>query len=216
MAKRKNHIIRFEDVRDKIITLRGQQVILDFAVADLYGVETREINQAVKNNPKKFPKGWIFEIEKEELEILRSKISTTNVVDNQTGTALRSKNLTLEEDLQSNILTANLPSPKSRVMPKAFTERGIYMLATILTSDQAVETTLTIVDTFAKLHELKRTIAQMAQSPDKYQQKTLMQKTGEIVDDIFGDAFVTNETETEIELNLAVLKLKHKIKRQKK
>ena len=216
MAKRKNHIIRFEDVRDRIITLREQQVILDFAVADLYGVETREINQAVKNNPKKFPKGWIFEVEKEELEILRSKISTTNVVDNQTGTALRSKNLTLEEDLQSNILTANLPSPKSRVMPKAFTERGIYMLATILTSDQAVETTLTIVDTFAKLHELKRTIAQMAQSPDKYQQKTLMQKTGEIVDDIFGDAFVTNETETEIELNLAVLKLKHKIKRQKK
>ena len=216
MAKRKNHIIRFEDVRDRIITLRGQNVILDFAVADLYGVETREINQAVKNNPKKFPKGWIFEVEKEELEILRSKISTTNVVDNQTRTALRSKNLTLEEDLQSNILTANLPSPKSRVMPKAFTERGIYMLATILTSDQAVETTLTIVDTFAKLHELKRTIAQMAQSPDKYQQKTLMQKTGEIVDDIFGDAFVTNETETEIELNLAVLKLKHKIKRQKK
>ena len=123
MAKRKNHIIRFEDVRDRIITLRGQNVILDFAVADLYGVETREINQAVKNNPKKFPKGWIFEVEKEELEILRSKISTTNVVDNQTGTALRSKNLTLEEDLQSNILTANLPSPKSRVMPKAFTAK---------------------------------------------------------------------------------------------
>jgi len=187
MPKKKNHIIRFEDVRDRVITLRGQKVILDFAVAELYGVETKRINEAVRNNPKKFPEGWIFEVEKEELEILRSKISTTN-----------------------------LPSPRSRVMPKAFTERGIYMLATILTSDQAVETTLTIVDTFAKLHELKRTIAQMAQSPDKYQQKSLMQKTGEIVDDIFGDAFTTDETETEIELNLAVLKLKHKIKRKKK
>ena len=81
MPKKRNHIIRFEDVRDRIITLREQQVILDFAVADLYGVETREINQAVKNNPRKFPKGWIFEVEKEELEILRSKISTTNVAD---------------------------------------------------------------------------------------------------------------------------------------
>ena len=187
MSKKKTHIIRFEDVRDRIITLRGQKVILDFAVAELYGTETKEINRAVKNNPKKFPKGWILEVEKEELDDLRWKN-----------------------------FTANLPSPKSRVMPKAFTERGIYMLATILSSDQAIETTLTIVDTFAKLHELKRTIAQMAQSPDKYQQKSLVQKTGEIVDDIFGDAFATDETETEIELNLAVLKLKHKIKRKKK
>lgn len=102
MAKKKSHIVRFEDVREKIISLRGQDVILDFAVADLYGVDTREINQAVKNNPRKFPNGWVFEINKEELDDLRSKS-----------------------------LTANLPSPKSRVMPKAFTERGIYMLATI-------------------------------------------------------------------------------------
>jgi len=107
MAKKKSHIVRFEDVREKIISLRGQDVILDFAVADLYGVDTREINQAVKNNPRKFPNGWVFEINKEELDDLRSKS-----------------------------LTANLPSPKSRVMPKAFTERGIYMLATILKRKQ--------------------------------------------------------------------------------
>lgn len=92
MAKKKSHIVRFEDVREKIISLRGQDVILDFAVADLYGVDTREINQAVKNNPRKFPNGWVFEINKEELDDLRSKS-----------------------------LTANLPSSKSRVMPKAFT-----------------------------------------------------------------------------------------------
>lgn len=59
MAKKnqKNHIVTFEAVRDRIIEIRGQQVILDFAVAELYGVETREVNQAVKNNPNKFPKG---------------------------------------------------------------------------------------------------------------------------------------------------------------
>lgn len=191
-------------MRDRIVTIRGKKVILDFAVAELYGVETKEINRAVKNNPRKFPDGWVFELDKQELEDLRCKFFTANVADNQD-----------DEDLQSKILTANLPSAKSRVMPKAFTERGIYMLATILTGDQAIDTTITIVDTFAKLHELQRTIGAMTQAPSEAEQKSLMKKSGEIVEDIFGDALATSETETEIELNFAVLKLKHKIKRKK-
>ena len=204
MVKKKRNIVRFEDVRDRIVTIRGKKVILDFAVAELYGVETKEINRAVKNNPRKFPDGWGFELDKQELEDLRCKFFTANVADNQD-----------DEDLQSKILTANLPSAKSRVMPKAFTERGIYMLATILTGDQAIDTTITIVDTFAKLHELQRTIGAMTQAPSEAEQKSLMKKSGEIVEDIFGDALATSETETEIELNFAVLKLKHKIKRKK-
>ena len=190
MTKKKSHIIRFEDVREQIVDIRGQQVILDFAVAELYGVETREINQAVKNNPQKFPTGWVFELDKEESSALRSKIL---MLDNEGGRGKYSKH--------------NF---------RAFTERGLYMLATILKGEQAVATTITIVDTFAKLHELQRTISQMAQNPDEYQQKTLMQKSGEIVDDLFGDSLTTDETETAIELNFAVLKLKHTIKRKKK
>lgn len=205
MKKKERHIVRFEDVRDRIVEVRGQKVILDFAVAELYGTETKEINRAVKNNSRKFPEGWVFELDKNELEDLRWKYFTANVDDNQ-GIA----------DLRSKISTAKFPSPKSRTMPKAFTERGIYMLATILTGDQAVDTTLSIVDTFVKLHELQRTIAEMAKNPDAHQQKSLMQRSGEIVDDLFGDSFATNETETEIELNFAVLKLKHTIKRKKK
>ncbi len=204
MTNKKSHIIRFEDVHEQLVTVRGQQVILDFAVAELYGVETREINQAVKNNPRKFPEGWVFELRKEELEDLRSKILITNKTDHQNDASSGMKG------------SANkLPSSKSRVMPRAFTERGLYMLATILKGEQAVDTTLAIVDTFAKLHELQRTISQMTQSSDEYQQKSLMQKSGEIVDDLFGDSFSTNETETSIELNFAVLKLKHTIKRKK-
>lgn len=204
MSKHLKKIIKFEDVRDRIIEIRGHKVILDFAVADLYDVQTKEINQAVKNNPKKFPKGWVFELNKQELEDLRSKFLTTNHTDNQPL-----------EDLRSMNFSINLPSPKSRTMPKAFTERGIYMLATILTGDQAIETTITIVDTFVKLHELQRTITEMAKTLDESQQKSLLQKSGKIVDDLFGDSFTTNETETEIELNFAVLKLKHTIKRKK-
>ena len=176
-------------------------------MAELYGVETREINQAVKNNPRKFPEGWILELDKEESAALRSKILTANVSDNQEDTNLKSKNLMLESEGGRGKF--------SKHNYKAFTERGIYMLATILKGDYATDTTITIVDTFAKLHELQRTIAEMAKSPDKYQQKSLMQKSGEIVDDLFSDSFTTDETETEIELNFAVLKLKHKIKRKK-
>ena len=69
-------LLPYQEVKDKIVHLRKQDVILDFAVAELYGVETREINQAVRNNPDKFPDGYIIEVSKTELVSLRSKILT--------------------------------------------------------------------------------------------------------------------------------------------
>ena len=188
MSKRKQ-IVTFEAVRDKIIEIRGQQVILDYNVAELYGVETREINQAVKNNPNKFPKGWLLELNNQESATLRSKI------------------LMLEE--------VGGKGRYSKRNYKAFTERGLYMLATILKGDRATETTIAIVDTFAKLRELSNTLGEMIKNPDEYQQKSLMQKSNDIMETLFGDALATDETETEIELNFAVLKLKHTIKRKK-
>ena len=178
------NIVKYEAVRDKIVQLRGQGVILDFAVAELYGVETREINQAVKNNPVKFPEGYIFEIDNKEITELKSKFLISN-------------------------------DHARRARPKAFTEKGLYMLATILKGDKAVQTTIAIIEAFAKLRELSRTIGEMAKNPDEFKQKSLMQRSGEIVEDLFGDDMQTDETETEIELNFAVLKLKHKIKRKK-
>ncbi|MBO5232688.1 MAG: ORF6N domain-containing protein [Prevotella sp.] len=177
------NLISFNTVKDKIIRLHEKDVILDFAVAELYGVQTKEINQAVKNNPKKFPDGYVFELNKEEL------------------TDLRSKNLTTISSM-------------SRTMPKAFTEKGLYMLATILKGDRATDTAIAIIDAFAKLRELSRTIGELSANPDKFTQRSLMQKSGEIMADLFGEDMETNETETEIELNFAVLKLKHTIKRK--
>ncbi len=183
-----NSIIKFSDVRDKVVRLRDQDVLLDFSVAELYGVETRIINQAVKNNPDKFPDGYFFELSKQELIPLRSKFLITN---------------------ESNLA-------KSRVLPKAFTEKGLYMLATILKGERATQTTIAIIEAFAKLRELSRTIGELSANPDQYVQKSLMQKSGEIMADLFGEDMQTNETETEIELNFAVLKLKHTIKRKEK
>jgi hypothetical protein len=71
-------LIKLNDVDSKIITIRDQKVILDSDVAALYGVETRDINKSVKNNPDKFPNGYIIELDRKELADLRWKNSTSN------------------------------------------------------------------------------------------------------------------------------------------
>lgn len=178
-----NDIVKINSVENKIVEVRGEKVILDNDVAALYGVGTKQVNQAVKNNPDKFPKGYVFELYDRELRSLRSKFLTAN-------------------------------NPKSRVLPKAFTEKGLYMLATILKSERATQTTIAIVETFAKIRELSRTVAELANTNDQYTQKNLMQKSGDIVSDILGGDLQTTDTETSLELNLALLKFKHTIKRK--
>jgi len=69
--------MKFENLQDRIIELRGQSVLLDADVAEIYGVETKRINEAVKNNPDKFPAGYIIELDKTEWDGLKSKFSTS-------------------------------------------------------------------------------------------------------------------------------------------
>ena len=177
--------ISMEDVQDKIIVLRGEPVILDRDVAELYGVQTKEINQAVKNNLRKFPMGYILSVEEEEKEELVKNFDRFNVLKHST------------------------------VMPTAFTERGLYMMATILKSRQAEQTTIAIIDTFASVKELARTLKALNHTEEKEEQKGLLQKSGELIGEIIGNDMATAETETELELNFAVLKVKHTIKRKK-
>jgi hypothetical protein len=195
--------LKLKEVEDSIIILRGQKVILDVDVAHIYGVETKRINEAVKNNPDKFPQGYIFDITKEEFEDLRSKFSTAN------KEILKSKNSTLETE-------GITISPKSRVLPKAFTEKGLYMLATILHSPKATETTIAIVETFSKVRELARTVSELSKIKDDFAQKRLMEKGGDLISELLDPDMEVSEDETEIELNFAVLKLKRTIKRKKK
>jgi len=178
-------MITFETVKQSLIEVRGQRVLLDKDVAAFYGVETKRVNEAVKNNPDKFPKGYVLELNNEEITALRSKISTANI------------------------------SRMTRTQPRVFTEKGLYMLATILKSPVATQTTIAIIEAFAKVRELARTIGEMSKNPDEYAQKSLMQRSGEIISDLFDNEMQTTDTETEIELNFAVLKLRHTIKRKK-
>ena len=172
------------DVEGKIINLRGQQVILDCDVADLYSVQTKEINQAVKNNPRKFPEGYIFELDNQEFSALRSKFLTTKF-------------------------------QKTRQLPKAFTERGLYMLATILKGERAEQTTLAIVETYAKLKELSRVIVELPQQEENtIVQKQLLHRGGQLIEDIINDVLPKQSTETSFELNLAMFKFRHSIRRE--
>lgn len=142
------------------------------------------VNEAVKNNPDKFPTGYIIELTKDE------------------------KNEVIE----------NFDNPKlkfSPVLPKAFTEKGLYMLATILKSPKATQTTIAIIETFAKIKELSRTVNRISESDDEQEQKGLIRHGGDILSDLLYQEVPVSDTETSIELNFAVLKLKHTIKRKK-
>ncbi len=90
------------------------------------------------------------------------------------------------------------------------------MLATILKSPQAVQATLAIIETFAKIRQLSRNIQELSTVQDKTEQKALMRKCGELIAGIFDEDLQTSDTETSIELNFAVLKFKHTIKKKKK
>jgi len=175
--------IKIDNVQKKIIEVQGQKVLLDSDVAELYGVETKRINEAVKNNPDKFPEGYVIELNRDEWRILKSKISTS-----KRGGKVKP--------------------------PKAFTEKGLYMLATILKSDVATQTTIAIIETFAKIKGLTKTIKELSDTRDKSRQDTLMEKSGEIIAEILDDDLAVSESETTIEINFAVLKFKHTVKKK--
>lgn len=132
--------ISYSDVQQRIVCIREKAVIIDVDVAALYGVETNHVNQAVRNNRDKFPADYVFELTSGEVEDLRSKILTTKL------------------------------SSKSRVAPKAFTEKGLYMLATILKSKRATAATFAIIETFAKVRGLKRELVELHKEGDKRKQ----------------------------------------------
>ena len=181
-----NLAINIQKVEDKIAVIRDVEVIADADVAELYGVETKRINEAVRNNPDKFPVRYMFELSKSELADLRSKISTTNV------------------------------SAMNRNPTKVFTERGLYMLATILKGEQARDMTFAIIETFVKVRELKRELLELHKETDKAKQQSKMQHFGEVLSDIVMPDLQTQETESSLEINFFIGKIKHTVKRVRK
>lgn len=182
-------VITTERVRSLLVAIRGQMVLLDRDVAALYEVQTKEVNQAVRNNPDKFPAGFVFQLNSLELENWKSKILTSNLS---------------EEELSSVKMGM-------RKLPYAFTERGLYMLATILKGRAATSATLAIVDTYARVREMSQTMEALQRVQDGgEEQRSLLQKTGELLADIVGKNLATKSCETEIEFNFALVKIRRR------
>ena len=187
-------IIKLENVKNLLLTIDNQQVLLDKDVASLYGVETKRVNEAVKNNSDRFPNGYIIEVDKD---------MKTELVENFD----RFKTL-----------------KHSTSIPKAFTEKGIYMLATILTTKKAVQTTIDIIEAFAKVKELSRNINTIMNTDNKDIQKDLAQKSNMILENIIElepDVMEDSEdgeiieTTTKFEFNLGFAKVSRSIKKIK-
>jgi len=177
-------ILKFNSVEEKIITIRGISVILDSDVAELYGVETKRINEALKNNPEKFPTGYIIPLNKDEWKNLKSKISTSS---------WGGKN-------------------KS---PNVFTEKGLYMLATILKSPNATQATIYIVEAFAKLRELSQTLINITQTTEEAKHKQLLTKSGNLLNELLFDNLQKVSADCSVEFNLGLMKIKHHVKRER-
>ena len=138
-----------EKIVDRIFLIRSKKVMFDKDLAELYGVETKVLNQAVKRNSKRFPSDFMFKLDKKESEIWQKLY-------------LRSQIVTLE------------PGKHIKYLPYVFTEQGIAMLSTVLKSEIAIDVNIQIIKTFTKLREimssntdLRNKIEEMEKNYDK-------------------------------------------------
>lgn len=191
-------MLELEIIEEKLIEIRNKKVLLDCDVAHLYGIETKRVNEAVKNNPEKFPEGYVIYLDEEETDFLRFSNSILEIGDEPDEIIDRFKNI-----------------KHSTVRPKAFTDKGLYMLATILKSPKSTQTTIAIIETYSKFRQFSKAIQSISENKNEKTNKELMEKGGTILSEILVGDTQLDQTETSIELNFALLKLKHIVKRKK-
>jgi len=163
------------NIKSMIRVIRDQQVMLDFDLAMLYGVETKALNQAVKRNMERFPDDFMFQLTKSELDTLRSQIVTSN----STGT---------QQDInwRSQFVTSNYAKMGLRRPPYAFTRNGIAMLSSVLRSETAVGVNILIMRAFTSIPQMVNQNLQMVQriyNIEQHQMKT-DEKIEQIIDKI--------------------------------
>lgn len=134
-----NVSVSVELIERRIYLIRGLKVMIDFDLAELYGVSTRQLNQQVTRNNKRFPEDFMFRLTKEEAESLRSQFVISNA------------------DLRLQFATSNTGRGGRRYLPYAFTEQGVAMLSSVLNNDQAIEVNIAIMRAFVHLRQMFET-----------------------------------------------------------
>jgi hypothetical protein len=147
-------IIKFQTIENKLIKYNNQWVLLDKDVANLYEIEPKKLRQQVKRNIDKFPSDYASQLNEMDLDIMVSQNVT--------------------------------PSKQhfGGSLPYVFTEKGLYMVATILKSKKATEATFTIIETFAKVKELSRNINAIMKTDNEKRQKELAEQSNKILEEI--------------------------------
>ena len=141
------NLIPVQRIEQKIFLLRGEKVMLDRDLAELYGVETKVLNQAVKRNRDRFPADFMFQVSPDEAAMIsRSQIVTLG---SETGI----KPLKTTDALRSQIVTLKRGEHR-KYRPYAFTEQGVGMLSGVLNSPRAVQTHVAIIRAFVQLRQM--------------------------------------------------------------
>lgn len=156
-------------IKTKIYTIRGLQVMLDRDLAELYEVETKNLNRAVNRNIERFPENFMFQLTEDEYQSLRSQFATSSG-----GDFLRSQNATLETDdsLRFQIGTLENGRGKHRkYLPYVFTEQGVAMLSAVLRSQTAVRMSIHIINAFVEMRRFISNNALIFQRLDLLEQK---------------------------------------------
>lgn len=134
----KSEIMTIEDIRSLVYIIRGQQVMLDFDLAEIYGYEVKRLNEQVKRNINRFPEDFMFQLSRDEIELVKSQIATSP-----------------DNNLKSQFATSSWGG--KRKLPFAFTEQGIYMLATVLRGELAEQQSIFIMRAFKEMrHYIKQ------------------------------------------------------------
>ncbi len=187
-----------EAIQNKIYEIRGQRVMLDFDLAEMYGVETRALNQAVKRNIERFPEDFMFQLTKGESEILTKQIlksqETTANTENMSGENNLISQIVISRFLDKTEAKQDTGWGGSRKLPYAFTENGVAMLSSVLRSPLAIQVNIGIMRAFTEF----RKIAASLQIPDSTADVAQLRKDFEElkldIEDILHDQNDINES----------------------
>jgi len=156
------NLIPADRIESKILYLRGQKVMIDFDLAVLYGVETKKFNQAVKRNLERFPDDFMFQLTKEEANLISQFATSSSVLRSQFVTS-NNKNSEDKTNSRSQFATSKMDGRGGRrYLPYAFTEQGVAMLSSVLRSHRAVEVNIAIMRIFVNIRKFISTYEGLA------------------------------------------------------
>ena len=199
--------ITTKGIESRILTIRNQQVMIDRDLAELYGVETKRLNEQVKRNIERFPENFMFQLTREEKEILMSQKSNSNDAFSRSQFVILKSQIVISSHEISRSQIATLKNEDNRgqnikYLPYAFTEHGVAMLSGVLKSETAIQMSIQIMNAFVAMRHFLNSNAKVFTEIDSIKQHLLssdihQKETDEKVKELFSliDKYNVNDTQ---------------------